>query len=123
LPQIRSELLHNVFNKVLLMTIDSLPLWTVIVLLTHPPLPGASQLINTSLVALFLGGFVTGLFLFARNLASNSSELSMVDATQSSEVIFALLGGILFLKSAVPNIESVIGLILILTGLAFFVTY
>ena len=61
--------------------------------------------------------------LFARNLAANSSELAAVDATQSSEVIFALLGGIIFLKSEAPNIKSTIGLVLILVGLAFFVKY
>ncbi|MCK5311392.1 MAG: multidrug resistance efflux transporter family protein [Desulfobacteraceae bacterium] len=123
LPSIKSPLLNNAFNKVLLMTLGSFPLWGVIVLTTHPPAPSSSQVFNTSLVALFSGVFATSIFLFARNLASNSNELAGVDATQSSEVIFALLGGVAFLGSEAPNIKSAIGLALILTGLFFFVKY
>lgn len=123
LPSIKSPLLNNVFNKVLLMTFGSIPLWVGLVLATHPPAPSLSQVINTSLVALFSGVFATCIFLFARNLASNSNELAGVDATQSSEVIFALIGGVLFLGSKPPNIASIIGLVLILIGLLFFVKY
>jgi drug/metabolite transporter (DMT)-like permease len=123
LPSIKSPLLNNVFNKVMLMTLGSLPLWAVVVLITHPPAPSLSQLLNTSLVALFSGVFATSIFLYARNLASTSNELAGVDATQSSEVIFALVGGIIFLGSETPNVESSIGLVLILVGLVFFVRY
>ena len=123
LPSIKSPLLNNAFNKVLLMTIGSLPLWAVLVLITHPPAPSLSQILNTSLVALFSGVFATSIFLFTRNLASNSSELAGVDATQSSEVVFALIGGMLFLGSKAPNIESATGLVLILVGLVLFIKY
>ena len=122
-PCIKTPLLNNVFNKVLLMTLGSFPLWIVLVLIIHPSAPSSSQIMNTSLVALFSGVFATSIFLFARNLASNSSELAAVDATQSSEVIFALLGGVVFLKSEAPNMVSTMGLLLILVGLAFFVKY
>ncbi len=105
------------------MTLGSFPLWIVLVLIIHPSAPSSSQIMNTSLVALFSGVFATSIFLFARNLASNSSELAAVDATQSSEVIFALLGGVVFLKSEAPNMVSTMGLLLILVGLAFFVKY
>jgi drug/metabolite transporter (DMT)-like permease len=123
LPNIKSPLLNNVFNKVLLMTLGSCPLWILIVSIIHPKAPELSQFINTALVAFFSGVFATSLFLFARNLAADSSELAAVDATQSSEVIFALIGGLIFLHSELPNMESIIGLILILSGLAFFVKY
>ncbi len=121
LPSIQSPLLDDVFNRVLLMTLGSFPLWIGLVVITHPPAPSLSQVLNTSLVALFSGVFATGIFLFARNLASDSNELAGVDATQSSEVVFALLGGIVFLGSEVPGVESAIGLMLILVGLVFFV--
>lgn len=123
LPDINSPLLHNVFNKIFLMTLGSFPLWIGLVLIIRPPAPDLSQILNTSLVALFSGIFATGIFLFARNHASDSNELAGVDATQSSEVIFALLGGILFLESEVPGIESLAGLALILIGLVFFVKF
>lgn len=123
LPHIDSPLLNNVFNKVLLMTLGSLPLWAGLVAITQPPAPGLSQIINCSLVALFSGVCATSIFLFTRNLASNSNELAGVDATQSSEVIFALVGGILFLGSESPSITSAAGLLLIVVGLIFFIKY
>ncbi len=122
-PKIDSPILEDVFNKVLLMTLGSLPLWIILIVLIHPPLPASSQIMNTALVALFSGVFATGIFLFARNLAANSNELAAVDATQSSEVIFALMGGILFLGGKMPNGVSLFGLGLILMGLGFFIKY
>jgi len=97
IPKIKSDLLKDVFVKVLLMSLASLPLWLVLVLAVRPPLPASSQLLDTALVALFSGIFATSIFLFARNLAATSHELAGVDATQSSEVVFALLGGLIFL--------------------------
>ncbi|MFH1156697.1 MAG: multidrug resistance efflux transporter family protein [Pseudomonadota bacterium] len=123
LPAIDSALLTNVFNRVLLMTLGSFPLWAGLVLITHPPMPSLSQTLHTAMVALFSGVFATSIFLFARNLATTSNELAGVDATQSSEVIFALVGGIVFLGDKAPNVESIAGLVLILTGLALFVTF
>jgi drug/metabolite transporter (DMT)-like permease len=123
LPDISSPLLDNVFNKVLLMTLGSFPLWVSLVMITRPPLPGTSQIINTLFVALSSGVFATGIFLFARNKASNSNEIAGVDATQASEVVFALIGGITFLGSELPNIISVLGLVLILFGLTLFAKF
>lgn len=123
IPLISSPLLNDVFNKVLLMTIGSMPLWFVLVILVQPPPPSLSQVLNTSLVALLSGVVATSIFLFARNLASSPNELAAVDATQASEVVFALIGGLLFLKSDIPNIWSVAGLVLIVAGLIFFVKY
>lgn len=121
LPSIKSPLLNNVFNKIFLMTLGSLPLWIALILFTHPPAPGLNQILNTSLVALFSGIFATGIFLFARNLASTSNELAGVDATQASEVVFALIGGVFFIGSKSPNMESLAGLLLIVIGLTCFV--
>ncbi|MCG8683732.1 MAG: multidrug resistance efflux transporter family protein [Desulfobacterales bacterium] len=122
-PRIDSPIIDDVFNKVLLMTIGSVPLWIMLVIVWQPPAPQISQVVNTALVALFSGVFATGIFLFARNLASNSNELAAVDATQSSEVVFALAGGLLFLRASPPNMISLSGLVLILAGLGLFIKY
>ena len=123
IPCIRSPILDSAFNKVFLLTLGSLPLWIALVLTIRPPAPGFSQILNTSLVALFSGVFATSIFLFARNRASTSGELAGVDATQSSEVVFALLGGMLFLGAEMPGLFSGVGIALILAGLALFVKY
>jgi drug/metabolite transporter (DMT)-like permease len=122
-PRIDSPLLDNAFNKVMLLSLGSLPMWLSLVLISQPPLPSSSQVINTLLVALFSGVFATSIFLYARNIASNSSELAGVDATQSSEVVFTLIGGMVFFGASIPNVTSIIGLLLILGGLIMFVKY
>ncbi len=121
IPKIDSPLLESTFSRVFLMTLGSFPLWILLVLVIHPPAPSQSQIISTALVALLSGVCATSLFLFARNIAKNSTELAGVDATQSSEVIFALIGGLLFLDSSSPTWISLIGLALILIGLTLFI--
>lgn len=123
LPKIHSPLLANVFNKVFLMTLGSLPLWFVLILIISPPPPSGSQILNSSLVALFSGVCATSIFLYARNLAVTSNELAGVDATQASEVIFALAGGVAFLHGRIPDFQAVAGIVMIMVGLAFFVKY
>lgn len=92
LPDISSPVLDTPFARVLLMSLGSLPLWLLLIMTTAPPPPSTGQLLNTALVALFSGVAATSLFLQARNLSKTAGELAAVDATQSSEVIFALLG-------------------------------
>ena len=68
---------------------------------------------------LFSGLIATTIFLFARSRAVSSSELAGVDATQSSEVVFALIGGILLLHTPLPGPVPVFGIVLIMAGLGF----
>lgn len=123
LPDINDPLLENPFNKVLLLSLGSVPFWLILVAITNPPPPSAQQIINTSLVALFSGIFATSLFLLARNKSQKASELAAVDATQSSEVIFALIGEVLFLKAPLPNTMAVAGIVLVFIGLFFFIRF
>ncbi len=122
-PQIKSKLLNNAFNKVFLLSLGSLPLWFVLLVIMQPNAPSDSQVINTALVALFSGVLATSIFLYARNIAKDSNEIAAVDATQASEVVFALIGGIVFLGSGSLNLSSAIGLILIIVGLILFTKY
>ena len=122
-PQIHSPLLANVFNKVFLMTLGSLPLWVVLLFIVSPPQPSTGQILNSGLVAFFSGVCATSIFLFARNLATTSNELAGVDATQASEVVFALIGGMLVLGGGVPSPSAFVGLVMILFGLILFVKY
>lgn len=121
LPHIQSPLLANAFNKVLLLTIGSLPFWAVLAVFIQPSKPSAEQWLLSSLVALFSGVLGTSLFLHARGQAQNASELAAVDASQASEVVFATLGGMLLLANPMPGIQALIGMLVLFFGLAMFV--
>jgi len=123
LPDINSPVLQTPFARVLLMSIGSLPLWVVLIAATQPPPPAAGQLINTALVAIFSGVAATSLFLQARNLSKTAGELAAVDATQSSEVLFALLGEIVIVGAAFPDLFSVIGILITCAGITLFVRF
>ncbi len=123
LPHINSPVLDNPFSKVFLMSLGSVPFWLILVAIQTPPFPSSGQLVNTALVALFSGVFATSLFFFARNRAKKASELAAVDATQSSEVVFALLGEILILGAPLPSGQALVGIGVVFTGLALFVHF
>ena len=123
LPDISGDLIHSPLNKILLLSLGSLPFWGLLTILIRPPLPSTGQLINTAMVALFSGVIATGLFLFARNKAKKAGELAAVDATQASEVVFAMLGEIIFLNSPLPNGVALGGILLVFSGLALFIGF
>ena len=120
IPAIQTTLLQNAFNKVWLMTLGTVPFWLVLGLIVHPELPEMKQVFNTLLVALLAGVAATSIFLYAREKAETSSEVAGVDATQASEVIFALIGGMLLLNNTLPSAMGLFGIGLIIIGLILF---
>ena len=120
IPAIETTLLQNAFNKVWLMTLGSLPFWLVLGVLVRPEPPATTQLFNILLVALLAGVAATSIFFYAREQAVTSSEVAGVDSTQASEVIFALIGGILLLNNALPSTLGLVGIGLIMVGLILF---
>lgn len=123
LPQVDGQLLRNGFAKVLLLTTGSIPFWTILGVLVKPAPPSGGQLISVALVAVFSGIAATTLFLNARHQASRASQLAAVDATQSSEVLFALGGEILFLGAGLPSGSALAGILITITGLIAFATH
>lgn len=65
--------------------------------------PSSSQYINVGLITFLSGIIATSLFLYARSQADSSSKIVLVDACQSGEVVFALVGEIVFLNAVIPN--------------------
>ena len=120
IPVIETSLLQNAFNKVWLMTLGSFPFWLVLGAFIQPEPPATTQLFNTLLVALLAGVAATSIFFYAREQAVTSSEVAGVDSTQASEVIFALIGGILLLDNAIPSAMGLVGIGLIMLGLILF---
>jgi hypothetical protein len=121
LPKIESPALNRPFAKVLLLTLGSLPFWLVMIAILQPPEPAASQLLQTAIVALSSGIIATGLFFYARQIATNSYELSAVDATQASEVLFALAGEMFLLQAPAPNAYGCFGVAMTVLGLCLYI--
>ncbi len=119
-PAIDTDLLQNAFNKVWLMTLGSMPFWLILGIIVRPDAPSGSQMFNTLLVALLAGVGATSIFFFARERAVTSSEVAGVDSTQASEVIFALIGGVILLNNALPSAMGLVGVGLIIIGLILF---
>jgi drug/metabolite transporter (DMT)-like permease len=118
LPHIDHPILENGFARVLLLTAGSLPFWLILLLVSSPPPPTSGQLLSTALVALLSGVIATTIFLYARHLAQQPYEIAAVDATQSMEVIFSLIGEIIFLRAALPGALGMAGVALTIIGLA-----
>ena len=119
-PQVTSPLLSNPLHKVWLMSLGSLPMWLLLGIMVQPPAPSVSQMTISFLVALMAGVLGTTTFLHARSLAKQPQQLAAVDATQGSEIIFALLGGMLLLHTPMPSGLSFVGIALVIIGLVLF---
>jgi len=117
IPVINHPVMKDSFARVLLLTLGSIPFWLTLLLFIHPAPPSSGQMINTAIVALFSGVIATTIFLHARHHCSHPAELAAVDATQSMEVVFSLLGEILFLHGAFPGKVGLTGISLTIIGL------
>lgn len=110
----------NTFQRILGMTIASMPFWIMLSIygLATDGLPSQSQMLQTFIVAVSSGIIATVLFFHATELAQHDNQkLAAVEATQSGEVVFALLGEMLFLHAPLPTTISLIGIVLVIIGM------
>lgn len=110
----------DVFQRVLGMTLASLPFWFVLSIygfISSGP-PSRGQLVQSGLVAITSGVIATILFFKATDLVrGNMQKLAAVEATQSMEVFFSLIGELWFLNSAYPTTLSWVGMIFVMGGM------
>ena len=102
------------------MTLCSLPFWLLLALygLVSRGLPSASQALQSLGVAVLSGVIATLLFFRATDLVRHSQrQLAVVESTQSFEVLFTLLGGVLLLRDAPPDAFGWAGVGLIVVGM------
>ena len=123
LPHFQHPILDNAFARVLLLTLGSLPFWVGLLLFTSPPPPSTDQLLSMALVALLSGVIATTLFLYARHLSHQPYEVAAVDSTQSLEVVFSLLGEIIFLSGTLPGWIGLAGILLTILGLVAYISF
>lgn len=110
----------DVYQRVLGMTLASMPFWLGISLygiLTVGP-PSIGQTFQSGLVAITSGVIATILFFQATDLVrGNMQKLAAVEATQSMEVLFALIGEVTLLQAPIPNVLSWSGMALVMVGM------
>lgn len=110
----------DVFQRVLGMTLASLPFWILLSIygwLTEGS-PNSGQIVQSFLVAILSGIIGTVLFFLATDMVRNNpQQLASVEATQSGEVLFALIGEIIILAGEMPNYWSFLGLLMIIGGM------
>ncbi|TGE31638.1 multidrug resistance efflux transporter family protein [Desulfosporosinus sp. Sb-LF] len=110
----------DTYQRVLGMTLASLPFWLIIGMygLTTIGVPSSLQVKQSIIVALFSGVIATVLFFAATDRTKGElHQLAAVEATQSGEIIFAVFGEVLILKGNYPTIWSLIGMTLVILGM------
>lgn len=110
----------DAYERVLGMTLASLPLWLILSiygLLTVGP-PSKGQTVQSLLVAISSGVIATVLFFMATDMVrGNMQKIAAVEATQSMEVLFALLGEIVILSIVLPTVLAWIGIAIVILGM------
>ncbi len=110
----------DAYQRVLGMTLASLPFWILLSFygLFTVGLPSGGQSLQSLLVALSSGVIATVLFFMATDMVrGNMQKLAAVEATQSMEVVFALVGELLFLSIPFPTLLSWIGIFVVILGM------
>lgn len=110
----------DTFQRVLAMTLMTIPVWigfAVYAMLTIGP-PSMNQVTQSLIVAVSSGVIATTLFFLATDLVQHDQgKLAAVEATQSTELIFAMIGEMLILHIALPGPLSLVGILVIIVGM------
>lgn len=110
----------DTFQRVLGMTIASMPAWVILAIYAYftVGLPSLDQVMQSLIVAISSGVIATVLFFMATNRArENQGKLAAVEATQSTEIIFVIIGEMLILHVPLPAPIALIGLFIIILGM------
>ncbi|GIN95232.1 membrane protein [Siminovitchia terrae] len=110
----------DTYQRVLGMTLGSMPFWLVLAgwELATGSFPSQEQTFQSFLVAISSGVIATVLFFKATDsVKENMGKLAAVEATQSLEVPYALLGEIVVLSAPMPAPASLIGMLLVVAGM------
>ncbi|MBY0095513.1 DMT family transporter [Mesobacillus maritimus] len=110
----------DAYQRVLGMTLASLPLWFLLSIygLFTVGAPTLQQGIQSLIVAISSGVIATVLFFMATDMVrGNMQKLAAVEATQSIEVLFALVGEIIILSLPIPTPLSWLGILVVIIGM------
>lgn len=110
----------STLERVFGMTLCSMPYWIILSIIAYSKegLPSKNQVEMSVLVAVFSGVIATILFFKATDMIKNSpKQLAIIEATQSGEVVFSLLGGGILTGDQIPSIVGFLGLGFIIFGM------
>ena len=110
----------STLQRVYGMTVFSMPFWLILsgyAIVTNG-LPSSGQATQSLLVTIFSAILATLLFFEATNLVKDDpKQLAVVESTLAAEVIFTLIGGVLFLGDPLPTTIGFIGIAIIIAGM------
>jgi hypothetical protein len=108
------------FQRVLGMTLFSMPLWVALAFIAVLTVgaPSLNQVVQSLIVAVSSGVIATTLFFIATDLArTHQGRLAAVEATQSTEVLFAIILEVLLLNIVFPSTVALVGVSIIIVGM------
>lgn len=110
----------DTFQRVLGMTIMSMPAWIILAIYTSFTVgaPSSSQVFQSFIVGISSGIIATILFFIATDrVRDNQGKLAAVEATQSAEIIFVIIGEMILLGIPLPAPLALVGLLVIIFGM------
>lgn len=108
------------FQRVFGMTLLTIPVWLLMAVyaLLTVGLPLSGQVLQSFIVAISSGVIATTLFFMATDRVRNDQgKLAAVEATQSTELLFAILGEMLLLSVPLPGPLALFGIMVIVFGM------
>ena len=111
----------DTFQRVLGMTLMTMPVWigVAIYALFTVGAPSMGQLIQSFIVGVSSGVIATTLFFMATDrVRDDQSKLAAVEATQSTQLIFVIIGEMLIIGIALPGPIALTGIAVIIAGMA-----
>ncbi|RIW37284.1 multidrug resistance efflux transporter family protein [Bacillus salacetis] len=110
----------DTFQRILGMTLATMPFWLIIGAFgwVKAGTPDSAQVLQTFIVAICSGLIATTLFFIATDKVRESqAKLAAVEAAQSTQVLFVIIGEVLLLSSPFPNSLAMLGLFIIVLGM------
>lgn len=111
----------DTFQRVLGMTLMTIPVWIGVAIYAFVTVgaPSIGQLIQSFIVGVSSGVIATTLFFMATDrVRDDQSKLAAVEATQSTQLIFVIIGEMLIIGIALPGPIALTGIAVIIAGMA-----
>lgn len=107
-------------QRVFAMTLYSLPIWIVLSVygFFNEIYPSLQQISQSFSVAIFSGVIVTALLFHAcQSERDKPVNLAVIESTQSLEIVFTIILGVLVFHQNAPGSSGIIGLMIIVIGM------